>query len=41
MTQTGTIGERLSKISCVADAQVSPLVIAALKDLALDRKSVV
>ena len=35
MTQTGTIGERLSKISCVADAQVSPLVIAALKDLAL------
>lgn len=35
MTQTGMVGESMSKISCVADAQVSPLVVEALEDLAL------
>ena len=35
MTQTGMVGESMSKISCVADAQVSTLIAEALEDLAL------
>ncbi len=35
MTQTSMVGESMSKISCVADAQVSALVTETLEDLAL------